>query len=70
MTQARIVGFYFDVSHVRHGYVVGPDGKFVNFDAPGASTGGTSPISITPSGKAMGSYPDANFMFHGFVRKP
>jgi len=45
-------------------------GEIVSFDAPGAGTGGTNPFSISPSGEAMGSYLDSNFVFHGFVREP
>jgi hypothetical protein len=64
------VGQYLDSNFVSHAFERAADGTIITFDAPGAASGGTSPISITPSGAAMGSYPDSNFVFHGFVRTP
>src|SRR5438094_8299502 len=71
MTQARIVGFYRDTNRVRNGYVLGPDGKFVTFEAPGAGTRpgqGTLAAAINAAGTVSGMYWDANYVTHGFVR--
>jgi hypothetical protein len=42
-------------------------GTFVTFDAPGA-VNGTNPASINPMGAITGSYLDANFVGHAFLR--
>jgi len=42
-------------------------GTFITFDAPGA-TNGTNPASINPPGAITGSYLDANFVGHAFLR--
>jgi hypothetical protein len=39
---------------------------FTTFDPPGSQ--GTSPVNINPAGQITGSYFDANFATHGFVR--
>lgn len=39
---------------------------FTTFDPPGSA--GTSPVSINPAGQIVGSYFDANFATHGFLR--
>ena len=39
---------------------------FKTFDPPGSQ--GTTPVSINPAGQITGSYTDANFATHGFVR--
>jgi hypothetical protein len=41
-------------------------GTFTEFDVPGALD--TFPVSINPAGTITGSYLDANFIDHGFVR--
>jgi hypothetical protein len=46
-------------------------GTFITFDAPGAGTGGgqgTSPASLNEAGDITGSYVDANYVSHSFVR--
>jgi hypothetical protein len=46
-------------------------GTFITFDAPGAGTGrvqGTFPADINQAGDITGSYVDANYVSHGFVR--
>jgi hypothetical protein len=45
-----------------------PDGSFTTFDAPGATF--TFPASINRVGTIAGSYTDANFVAHGFLRSP
>ena len=76
-----IAGYYYDAIGVAHGFVRAPDGKITSFDAPGAGTGvpsqgigqGTFPqffSSLTPAGAITGFYVDANYLYHGFVRKP
>lgn len=39
---------------------------FTTFDPPGSA--GTSPVSINPAGQIVGSYFDADFVTHGFLR--
>jgi hypothetical protein len=56
-----------------HGFVREANGKYVTFDAPGASPdgidgGGTYPQGINNLGEVSGYYGDANFVYHGFVR--
>lgn len=56
-----------------HGFVRQANGKYVTFDAPGASPdgidgGGTFPQGINNLGEVSGYYGDANFIYHGFVR--
>ncbi|HUC71615.1 MAG TPA: hypothetical protein VMS01_10525, partial [Stellaceae bacterium] len=46
-------------------------GTFITFDVPGARTGfgqGTFPTSINEAGEIAGSYVDANYTQHSFVR--
>ena len=43
--------------------------KFITFDVPSA-VNGISPASINSTGEIAGSYSDANFVSHGFIRKP
>jgi hypothetical protein len=45
-----------------------PQPTFITFDVPGAVF--TIPIFINPMGTITGSYTDANFLTHGFVRAP
>jgi hypothetical protein len=73
-----IAGIYSDVKSVNHGFLRSPDGKFTTFDAPGAGTGsyqGTGcpsdcPVSINDRGAITGSYWDANYVSHGYLRSP
>ena len=47
--------------------------KFITFDVPGAGTGsgqGTIPVGIVQDEWVMGSYIDANGVYHGFLRAP
>src|SRR2546426_996343 len=44
---------------------------FTTFDVPGADgLGGTSPLGINPAGAMAGSYSDANYVVHSFLRAP
>jgi hypothetical protein len=59
-----------------HGFVRAPDGTITTFDVPGAITGpennlyaqGTRPTGINAAGNITGTYLDANYTYHGFVR--
>jgi len=51
-----------------HGFLRAPDGTFTTFDPPGSQ--GTSPVAINQAGATTGSYYDANFIAHGFLRLP
>ena len=54
-----------------HGFLRGPGGALITFDAPGAGTGllqGTRPESINSGGTVTGYYLDANNAYHGFLR--
>jgi hypothetical protein len=44
------------------------DGTFTLFDVPGSK--GTNATSNNPSGASTGSYYDANYELHGFLRTP
>lgn len=62
---------------VSHGLIRGPGGKRTTFDAPGAGTGpeqGTGcpgcNLGVNHWGAIAGSYSDANYVFHGFLRSP
>jgi hypothetical protein len=62
-----------DRSNVLHGFVRAANGKIANFKAPGAGTAaaqGTVPLSINPAGDIAGTYLDARYVYHGFVRTP
>jgi hypothetical protein len=71
-----IAGTYIDANSVQHGYLRSPNGKFTTFDAPGAGTDtyqGTGcpsscPTSLNDLGDIMGTYIDANSVFHGYLR--
>lgn len=48
-------------------------GTYITFDAPGAGTGpyeGTSAYAVSDFGEIVGSYFDASFKAHGFLRTP
>ena len=75
-----IVGGFEDNSgnFVHHSYVRSAEGKLKTFDVPGAGTGsyqGTGcpsdcPVSINDWGAITGSYWDANYVSHGYLRSP
>jgi hypothetical protein len=62
-----------DRGNVLHGFVRAANGKIVNFKAPGGGTGaaqGTVSFSINTAGDIAGTYLDASYVYHGFVRTP
>ena len=68
-----VAGYYNDANRVSHCFLLSPDGKFTTFDAPGADTNpadalGSWLIGISALGATSGSYIDANYMYHSFVR--
>jgi hypothetical protein len=70
-----ITGYYLDKNNVFHGFVRGPEGKFTNFEAPGADTtpgdfNGTLPNAINDAGAIAGVYYDIQNVAHGFLRSP
>ena len=67
-----ITGNVTDSSYGTHGFVRTPDGKFTDFDVPGADpiVGCTCPLSINDFGVIAGEYIDSNTIQHGFVRFP
>jgi hypothetical protein len=70
-----VTGYYLDANNVFHGFVRSPDGKFTNFEAPGADTNpgdfnGTYPNAINDAGAITGVYYDLNSVAHGFLRSP
>jgi hypothetical protein len=73
-----IAGIYSDANSVNHGFLRSTDGNLTKFDAPGAGTSsgqGTGcpsdcPVSINDLGAITGSYWDANFVSHGYLRSP
>ena len=73
-----IAGIYNDSNSVSHGFLRSPDGNVTTFDAPGAGTGsfqGTGcysdcPISLNDWGAITGVYVDANYVYHGYLRRP
>ena len=76
--QGTIVGDVTDNSGATHGYVRTFDGKFSEFDVPGAnpdpgagceySVGGTCPFAINDFGTVTGWDQDKNNVYHGFLR--
>lgn len=70
-----ITGHYTDASGVAHGFARSPSGRFVTFDAPGASSAtgsffGTFPVGINDAGIIIGHYTDEVGRNHGFLRTP
>ena len=73
-----ITGIYIDANSVQHGFLRSPNGKFATFDAPDAGTGsgqGTGcpsdcSVSLNDWGAITGTYIDANFNYHGYLRTP
>ena len=73
-----ITGDVTDNSGATHGFVRTREGKFHEFDVPGANpspgynclyfAGGTCPIAINDLDVVAGYYGDANGVFHGFLR--
>ena len=73
--RGTITGNYVDSNNVSHGFLRGPGGEFLTFDAPGASSVaafgyGTFPKSINYVGAVTGHYTDVHDVIHGFVRSP
>ena len=69
--EGAVTGWYYDASSAVHGYVRWPDGRFTEFDAPGASLlpfYGTIGGSINQDGTVAGYDVDSNNVAHGFVR--
>jgi hypothetical protein len=70
-----IAGSYQSADTVFHGFLRGPGGQFITFQAPGADTtagsyNGTYPSGINDLGTITGNYWDANGFSHGFLRSP
>jgi YVTN family beta-propeller protein len=63
-SQNLIVGLYGDAAGNLHGFTRHPDGRFQNFDFPGADN--TLPWKINNLGQVVGGY-FTNFPQHGFV---
>lgn len=70
--EGAITGNVTDNGNGTHGFVRTPDGRFTNFDAPGADpvVGCTCPGSINDLGMITGNDVDTNSVSHGFVRAP
>ncbi len=72
-TEGVIAGYFVDSTNVYHGFLRSPDGKIINFDAPGADTtaqsfNGTVPNGINDLGEVTGYYIDVSGSLHGFLR--
>ena len=73
-----IAGIYSDSNSVNHGFLRGPNGKITTFDAPGAGTDsyqGTGcpsdcSTSLNNFGAITGTYIDADWNYHGYLRTP
>ena len=73
-----IAGIYSDANSVNHGFLRSPDGTITTFDAPSAGTSsyqGTGcfsdcPVSLNDWGAITGTYIDANYASHGYLRSP
>jgi len=70
--EGTITGNVTDNNFGTHGFVRTPNGRFTNFDAPGADpiVGCTCPNSINDLGVIAGNTIDTNGVNHGFVRSP
>jgi len=70
--EGTITGYVTDNNNATHGFVRSPDGRFTNFDAPGADpiVGCTCPNSINDLGVIAGSSIDTGGVSHGFARSP
>ncbi len=67
--------YYIDGGNVVHGYLRSPFGTFNSFDIPGAGPQGIGcyadcPIGLNDWGAITGFYPDANGVYHGYLRSP
>lgn len=67
-----VTGNVTDSNNGTHGFVRSPEGKFTNFDVPGADpvVGCTCPSAINDLGVVAGYYIDTNGLGHGFLRSP
>lgn len=73
-----IAGTFIDENYVSHGYLRSPEGHITTYDAPGTGTAaneGTGcpsdcPVRLNDAGAIVGTYIDANYVFHGFLRSP
>jgi hypothetical protein len=73
-----IAGIYIDANYVFHGFLRSPEGQLTKFDVPGAGSDsyqGTGcfsdcPTSLNDWGAITGSYNDASFVQHGYLRSP
>ena len=73
-----ITGYYRDSNYVDHGFVRATNGTITTVDAPGAGSKpgqvkgiqfqGTIAVSVNTGGVITGSFADANFANHGFIR--
>ncbi len=52
-----------------HGFLLIPGQPAIAFDAPGAASYGTMPVSVNTRGDVLGYYSDSNLSFHGFLRR-
>jgi hypothetical protein len=67
-----VTGSVTDNNYGTHGFVRTSDGRFTNFDAPGADpvVGCTCPSAVNDLGTVAGYYIDKNGVSHGFLRSP
>ena len=66
-------GGYEDAHGREHAFIRAPDGRFTEYEAPGASTSpyqGTFFGSINPAGAVSGFYWDTSNVFHALLRDP
>jgi hypothetical protein len=70
--EGTITGNVTDSSFGTHGFMRAANGRFTNFDAPGADpiVGCTCPNSINDLGVIAGNTTDTSSVSHGFVRTP
>ena len=68
--EGTITGIVTDNSYGTHGFVRTPNGRFTDFDAPGADpvVGCTCPASINDLGVIAGNSVDTNSVSHSFMR--
>jgi N-acetylneuraminic acid mutarotase len=74
-TAGSITGGYVDADGVMRGFLRLANGTLNSFDAPGAGTSaggveGTAGVGINDTGIIVGTYADANNVFHGYVYSP
>jgi hypothetical protein len=70
-----VASYYIDASNIVHGYLRSPQGALTSFDVPGAGAEGIGcysdcPIGLNDWGAITGFYPDANNVYHGYLRSP